>query len=115
MNEPDPPLSLAAERMRRYRERRREGLRCLMIELRETEIDALIRDGLLKPETRNDPGAQIAGAQRRTLKSATSFSASRDVTCNAHQLLDLEVWKGDTANGRGCGSNNHSRGPLTCR
>jgi hypothetical protein len=32
----------AAERMRRHRQRRRDGLRCLMIELRETEVDALI-------------------------------------------------------------------------
>jgi hypothetical protein len=29
--------------MRRHRERRRDGMRCLTIELRETEIDALIR------------------------------------------------------------------------
>jgi len=31
-----------ADRMRRHRQRRRNGLRCLTIELRETEIDALI-------------------------------------------------------------------------
>jgi hypothetical protein len=49
----------AAERMRRHRQRRRDGLRCLGIELRETEIDALIHKGLLKPETRNDPSAII--------------------------------------------------------
>jgi len=49
-------ISPAAERMRRHRQRRRDGLRCLMIELRETEIDALIRKGLLKWETRNDSG-----------------------------------------------------------
>ena len=49
--------SPAAERMRRHRERRRDGLRCLTIELRETEIDALIDKGWLKPETRNDPRA----------------------------------------------------------
>ena len=49
--------SPAAERMRRHRERRRDGLRCLMIELRETEIDALVHRGLLKPVTRNDPSA----------------------------------------------------------
>jgi hypothetical protein len=47
----------AAERMRRHRQRRRDGLRCLTIELRETEIDALIAKGLLKRETRNDPNA----------------------------------------------------------
>ena len=49
--------SPAAERMRRHRERRREGVRCLSIELRETEIAALVRHGLLKPETRHDHNA----------------------------------------------------------
>ena len=48
------PCSAAAERMRRHRERRRDGLRCLMIELRETEIDALARNGSLKGDARND-------------------------------------------------------------
>jgi hypothetical protein len=43
--------------MRRHRQRRRSGLRCLSIELRETEIDTLIRKGLLRKETRNDPKA----------------------------------------------------------
>ena len=51
--------SAAAERMHRHRERRRDGLRCLMIELRETEIDALIQRGFLNDETRNDLGAII--------------------------------------------------------
>jgi len=40
---PERAGSAAAERMRRHRERRREGLRCLTIEFRETEIDALVR------------------------------------------------------------------------
>ena len=43
--------------MRLHRERRSLGLRCLTIELRETEIDALIREGLLTSETRNDQNA----------------------------------------------------------
>ena len=47
----------AAERMRRHRERRRDGMRCLWIELRDTEIDALVQRGLLKAETRNDQNA----------------------------------------------------------
>ena len=51
--EPVAP-SAAAERMRRHRQRRRDGLRCLIIELRETEIDALIRKGLLGAENRHD-------------------------------------------------------------
>ena len=45
--------------MRRHRERRRDGLRCLTIELRETEIDFLIRSELLKTETRNDREAIV--------------------------------------------------------
>ena len=52
--EPAAP-SAAGQRMRLHRERRRNGLRCLTIELRETEIDALVRKGLLKGEMRNDP------------------------------------------------------------
>jgi hypothetical protein len=55
MNESGIRPSPAAERMRLYRERRRQGLRCLMVELRETEIDALVNKGLLEGETRNDP------------------------------------------------------------
>jgi hypothetical protein len=51
--------SPAAERMRLHRERRKSGMRCLMIELRETEIDALIRKGFLKADARNDTSAII--------------------------------------------------------
>jgi hypothetical protein len=46
--------SPAAERMRRHRQRRRDKYRCLTIELHETEIEALIRKGLLASEMRND-------------------------------------------------------------
>jgi len=46
--------STAAQRMRRHRQRRHSGLRCLTIELRATEIETLIRKGLLRWETRND-------------------------------------------------------------
>ena len=48
------PRSLAAERMRRHRQRKRNSMRCLTIELRETEIETLVQRGLLKPEMRND-------------------------------------------------------------
>jgi hypothetical protein len=50
----DPAPSAAALRMRRHRERRRDGLRCMTIELRETEVTALIRKGLLNEDVRND-------------------------------------------------------------
>jgi hypothetical protein len=49
--------SAGALRMRQHRLRRQKGLRCLMVELRATEIDALVRKGLLRSETRNSPRA----------------------------------------------------------
>jgi hypothetical protein len=53
---PSAPIapSAAAERMRNHRERRRKKMRCLMIELREKEIDVLIRKGLLLADARNE-------------------------------------------------------------
>jgi hypothetical protein len=38
-------LQAAIHRMARHRDRRRKGLRCITIELHETEIDVLIRVG----------------------------------------------------------------------
>jgi hypothetical protein len=49
------PISTGAERMRRHRQRRREGLRSLSNELSETEIDALIRAGPIH----DDPEDQL--------------------------------------------------------
>jgi hypothetical protein len=43
--------------MARHRDRRRNGLRCITIELRETEIDALIRRGRLALDNRADMAA----------------------------------------------------------
>jgi hypothetical protein len=57
-------ISPAAERMRRHRERRRDGLRCLTIELRETEVGELIRRGYLSGDDRTDPDAIIAAFYR---------------------------------------------------
>jgi hypothetical protein len=57
MNELVRHTSPAAERMRLHRERRRQGLRCLIVELREAEIEALVGMGLLKNQTRDDPEA----------------------------------------------------------
>jgi hypothetical protein len=47
-------LSAAALRMRRHRERRRDGLRCTTIELRDSEVTALVRKGLLDADARDD-------------------------------------------------------------
>ena len=61
-----PRLSPAAERMRRYRERRRRGLSCIKVQLRRSEVDGLIACKLLEPTQREDRSA-IAAALHRYL------------------------------------------------
>ena len=48
------PRSAAAERMQAHRRRRRAGLRCVVVQLREKEIDVLVRKGVLNADARND-------------------------------------------------------------
>ena len=43
--------------MRLQRARRSAGLRCLTLEIRDAEIAALIRKGLLSPESQRDNNA----------------------------------------------------------
>jgi hypothetical protein len=57
MTEIDAIREATAYRVRLHRQRRRHGLRCLMIEIRNREIDALIRRGLLDNEKRDDTTA----------------------------------------------------------
>ena len=59
MNSVQPKPNAAAARMRRYRQRQRQGLRCLTVQLRETEIDMLVCRALLEPKMRNDKSAII--------------------------------------------------------
>jgi hypothetical protein len=47
----------AAERMRLHRERKRAGYRCITIELRATEIEALVQRRLLEREQSSDLNA----------------------------------------------------------
>ena len=54
---PTRSSSPAAQRMRRYRKQRKQGLRYIPIPLHETDIDALIRMRLLKDEQRQDVDA----------------------------------------------------------
>jgi hypothetical protein len=51
---PTRSSSPAAQRMRRYRKQRRQGLRSVRILLDEMDIDALIRMRLLKEDERRD-------------------------------------------------------------
>jgi hypothetical protein len=49
--------SAAARRMARLRRRKREGLRCLTILIREAEVDVLVRRGRLSNDERSDLAA----------------------------------------------------------
>jgi hypothetical protein len=51
---PSRSSSPSAQRMRHYRKQRRQGLRSVRILLHETDIDALVRMGLLKKDQRHD-------------------------------------------------------------
>jgi hypothetical protein len=56
---PNPPQarSSGAERMARHRQRRRNGLQCVCVELMDLEVDQLIRCRLLDANDRGDPVA----------------------------------------------------------
>jgi len=56
----------SAERMRRSRNLRRKGLRVVPVEVRDTEVQALVRLGLLPAEEQNNSAA-IGGALGRLL------------------------------------------------
>ena len=104
--------SPAAERMRLHRERRRRGLRCVMIELREAEVDALISGGLLEQETRNDRNAVLQGAVSSfqpnigtgtvTRNSATDRLTIKDLRNDALSVCELRVGVSNKAIGH-CG------------
>ena len=53
----EPSRSASAVRMRRLRQRQRKGLRFLGIEIREREIEALIRRGQLHADQRANSAA----------------------------------------------------------
>jgi hypothetical protein len=54
-----PVMSLtpSGRRMRLHRERRRDGMRCLTVEVHDSEVDALVRRGFLAAEARHDANA----------------------------------------------------------
>jgi hypothetical protein len=53
--EKEPSLAASALRMRRHRERRRQGSCCVTVELSGWEIDELIRRRRISPNERFDP------------------------------------------------------------
>ena len=47
----------SAARTRRHRERRRQGTRCITVDVNESEVGALVARGYLPEEARGDPVA----------------------------------------------------------
>jgi hypothetical protein len=79
-------------------------LRCLVIELRETEIAALIREGLLASEARNDPNA-LRGAlydffdcppeprRKRSLVARSSRTTTEAQPCCTFAVCQSRNWR----------------------
>jgi hypothetical protein len=69
----EPARSAAAERMRRHRERSRQGLRCVTILLRNSEVDELVKRQLLAREHQNN-GYEITKALHTLLDDTLGHS-----------------------------------------
>ena len=81
-------LSPAAERMRRHRERVRDGRRGVWIEIDAAIIeDALIRRRFLRREDSDDP-QMVAAALQEAVRQMIVPPAPR-VTCNGIEFLDV--------------------------
>jgi hypothetical protein len=66
----EPRISASTLRVRRHRERRREGLRLLSIEIPEPTIEDAIARGLLKPEDCAQSSSVIRSAFAAQLSDA---------------------------------------------
>ena len=77
----EPAPSAAAQRMRRYRKRRRLGTRQVKVTLEPSAIEALIGMGRLEAEEREDPESlQIA-------VMGLIYAVLEDPTCSARLTL----------------------------
>jgi hypothetical protein len=87
------PISAAAERMRRHRARSRQGLRLVQVQLRDTEVAALIESGRLEERSRNDPYAIAPPAVTKGAAAALLlFLAAAQVRAHPHRLHFLQIW-----------------------
>jgi hypothetical protein len=75
----EPRISASTLRVRRHRERRREGLRLLTVEIPEPVIEAAIARGFLKPED----CAQSSSVMRSAFATQLSDRALNWLTDNA--------------------------------
>jgi hypothetical protein len=50
-------ISATAQRMRRYRKRKKQGVRCFRMRVSNETLDVFVRRGVLSAASRNDPAA----------------------------------------------------------
>ncbi len=53
----------STERSRRHRRRRREGTRCILVDVHQSDIAALVARGYLPEQGSRDPGAMKAAVE----------------------------------------------------
>ena len=94
----EPRISASTLRVRRHRERRREGLRLLTLEMPEPAIETAIARGFLKPEETTQAWSVIQSVYRRPAFRPGAELAHRQ--CGDHY---------GTAHQRGCDPPLHQR------
>jgi hypothetical protein len=100
----------AAERIRRSRRRRRRGFRCYILELRNDEIEALVRLGLLSSGERTDRTAVVkamtapcagrttsacGSAENRAWRPRFPSERPKGMHRRTYERLSSEVWQAE--------------------
>src|SRR3954468_3852488 len=70
-------ITAGARRMRAHRQRRREGLRCVTLDLRDDEIERLIGLGHLRQDDRKDKKPGLLGQDAGKDKNAVLLALSQ--------------------------------------
>jgi hypothetical protein len=89
-NVAEPSICASTERVRQHRERRRNGLRLMTVEIAEANIDQAIARGLLQPEDRTKPWPVIHACDAAWLSEKAMQWLVRNGVVNANE-------RGDTA------------------
>jgi hypothetical protein len=73
----DVPAMTGAERAALFRRRKRARLRSVRFDLRETELDAMVRHGLLPGEQRHDDAAIFIALGKLLDRAVDALEAGR--------------------------------------
>jgi hypothetical protein len=76
----------SAARTRRHRERRRQGTRCITVDVNESEVAALVVRGYLAEETRGEPAAIKAAIE--SVISDMAFELQQETSAKADLVFE---------------------------